>query len=161
MENININTNNLNNKIKTLEDIFPKLRELIYSKLDNKEKETLINLNKKLVENVVNFVVLGQFKRGKSTFINALLGEKILPTGVIPLTSIITIVKYSDVLTAKVYFNDNTSKEIGINELSSYIAEKENPHNIKNVNYIFIGHPSKILKKEWYLLIHRGLVRFI
>ena len=35
----------------------------------------------------LQLAVLGQFKRGKSTFINALLGAAVLPTGVIPLTA--------------------------------------------------------------------------
>jgi len=144
--------NNKNNTYKkfsrnNLENALLEFKNIIYSKLDSKEKEILNNLHKKLIENVVNFVVIGQFKRGKSTFINTLLGEKILPTGVIPLTSIITIVKFSEAFIAKVFFNNNTSNEIKISELSSYIAEKENPKNVKNVKYILIGHPSEILKK--------------
>ena len=39
-----------------------------------------------------NLVVLGEFKRGKSTLINALLGRNVLPTGVIPLTSVVTTI---------------------------------------------------------------------
>jgi ribosome biogenesis GTPase A len=39
---------------------------------------------------------LGQFKRGKSTLINALIAEPVLPTGVAPITSIPTIVRYGD-----------------------------------------------------------------
>ncbi|MCX7833351.1 MAG: dynamin family protein [Ignavibacteria bacterium] len=144
-ENLNIKVQSTQKE--TLLNIFSELKGLIYTKLNNREKETLNNLFEKLKHNVVSFVVIGQFKRGKSTFINALLGEKILPTGVIPLTSIITIIKYSEKLSATVYFNNNLSKEINLLELSSYIAEKENPSNIKNVNYILIGHPAEILKK--------------
>ena len=40
----------------------------------------LAQLIDKLRENRFNLVVLGAFKRGKSTLINALLGESILPT---------------------------------------------------------------------------------
>ncbi len=142
----NIFTNEGNLK-STLENLLFQLKETVYSKLDSEGKENLERLNKKLKNNIVNFVVVGQFKRGKSTFINALLGDKILPTGVIPLTSIITIVKYSDTFRAIVYFNNNTTKEVTITELPEYIAEKENPGNIKNVNHILILHPANILKK--------------
>ena len=41
----------------------------------------LAQLIDKLRENRFNLVILGAFKRGKSTLINALLGEPILPTG--------------------------------------------------------------------------------
>jgi ABC-type uncharacterized transport system ATPase component len=36
---------------------------------------------------------VGQFKRGKSTLLNALIGEPILPTGVVPVTSAITLLR--------------------------------------------------------------------
>ena len=42
-------------------------------------------------------MVLGEFKRGKSTFINALLGEEILPAYAVPCTAIINEIKYADV----------------------------------------------------------------
>src|SRR3970282_75085 len=37
---------------------------------------------------------VGQFKRGKSTLINALVGEDVLPVGVIPVTSVVTILSH-------------------------------------------------------------------
>jgi GTPase SAR1 family protein len=50
-------------------------------------------LREKIQNNVFNLIVLGQFKRGKTSLINALLGAEILPTAVVPLTSIATILK--------------------------------------------------------------------
>jgi len=43
-------------------------------------------------------VVVGQFKRGKTSPINALLGADILPVAVVPLTSIVTIMTYGEAL---------------------------------------------------------------
>jgi len=37
---------------------------------------------------------IGQFKRGKSTLINALVGEPILPVGFIPVTAVPTVIRY-------------------------------------------------------------------
>jgi ribosome biogenesis GTPase A len=51
-------------------------------------------LSDKLSSNRFNLAVLGQMKRGKSSFINALLGTGILPTGIVPLTSVMTKIKY-------------------------------------------------------------------
>lgn len=53
-----------------------------------------LTLRGKLASKTFQLVVLGQFKRGKTSFINALSGEDLLPTAVVPLTSIITILKY-------------------------------------------------------------------
>ncbi len=48
----------------------------------------LATLHERLVEERL------QFKRGKSTFLNALLGESLLPTGVVPLTAIPTFIHW-------------------------------------------------------------------
>ena len=40
-------------------------------------------------------IFCGEFKRGKSTFINAILGQKALPMKVAPCTGVITEVKYA------------------------------------------------------------------
>ncbi|HVW70360.1 MAG TPA: dynamin family protein, partial [Steroidobacteraceae bacterium] len=64
--------------------------------------DTCAQLSQQLVARTFNLVVVGQFKRGKSTVINALLGEPLLPTGVVPLTSIVTIVHHGDVLAMRV-----------------------------------------------------------
>jgi len=55
-------------------------------------------LRNKIQNNVFNLVVLGQFKRGKTSLINALLGAEVLPTAVVPLTSIATILNYGEAL---------------------------------------------------------------
>ena len=36
---------------------------------------------------------VGQFKRGKSTLINALIGENVLPVGLIPVTAVTTVIR--------------------------------------------------------------------
>ena len=56
------------------------------------EREAL-ELAERVAEGRFLVACVGQFKRGKSTLLNALLGEPILPTGVVPVTSAITIVR--------------------------------------------------------------------
>jgi len=132
---------------KNLESYISKLEILVYSRISDKEIEILKYLKDKILSKTVNFAVVGQFKRGKSSFINALLGQSILPVAVIPLTSVITIVKYSENLSSKVFFESGIAKEIETIELKSYIAESENPHNIKKVKFIEIGFPNNLLKQ--------------
>jgi len=114
--------------------------------VDSKEKKDFEFIKNKFKKSSVNFAVIGQFKRGKSSFVNALIGDDILPTSVIPLTSVFTIVKYSEVFKAEVFFVNGSVRTISAGELSSYIAESENPANTKQVNYIEIGYPSDFLK---------------
>jgi ribosome biogenesis GTPase A len=47
---------------------------------------------------------VGQFKRGKSTLLNALIGHSVLPTAVVPVTAVPTIIRYGECLTARVRF---------------------------------------------------------
>ena len=56
----------------------------------------LDELEKRLSQGRFHLAVLGQVKRGKSTLLNALLGEDVLPSSVVPLTAIPTFIQYGD-----------------------------------------------------------------
>ncbi len=103
-------------------------------------------LRDKIQNNVFNLVVLGQFKRGKTSLINALLGAEILPTAIVPLTSIATILKYGETLNIKVYFHDGRVTDIEPAALSQYVTEKGNPKNEKEVQEVIIAYTSTYLK---------------
>ena len=60
------------------------IAELSDQDLDGSHR--LSELREKLTHQQFNLVVMGQFKRGKSTFITALLGAEIVPTAIVPLS---------------------------------------------------------------------------
>jgi len=107
---------------------------------------TIKDLLDKLRQNRFYLVVLGAFKRGKSTLINALLGEAVLPVAVIPLTSVVTILSYGERLTIEVRFHNGESRRITKPELVDYITEKGNPGNHKGVREVEITYPSEYLR---------------
>ena len=98
----------------------------------------------KLRTNRFNLVVLGAFKRGKSTLINALLGEAVLPTAIVPLTSVVTIIGYGEQLDIRVHFQNGQTRQIAQKELVDYITEKGNPKNQKGVREVEIAYPSRL-----------------
>lgn len=100
----------------------------------------------KLETEQFNLVVLGQFKRGKSTLINALLGADLLPTAVVPLTSIVTIIKHAPQPHAVVHFLDGCTLEVDIADLGLYSTERDNPDNIKGVAQVEVAFPSTCLR---------------
>ncbi|MGC8494391.1 MAG: dynamin family protein [Syntrophobacteraceae bacterium] len=100
----------------------------------------------KLEEEAFNLVVLGEFKRGKSTFINALLGQKILPTAIVPLTSVVTILRYGQELKVEVEYLGGRIEEIELADLSTFITERENPQNKKRVKEVTVFYPSEYLR---------------
>jgi tRNA U34 5-carboxymethylaminomethyl modifying GTPase MnmE/TrmE len=102
-------------------------------------------LRDKILQNRFNLVVVGQFKRGKTTLINALLGADILPTAVVPLTSIVTVIEYGREIEVKVQFNDGGTKKVSPAELAEYVTEKGNPGNEKDVAEVLLRYPSEYL----------------
>ncbi|GBE57113.1 bacterial dynamin-like protein [bacterium BMS3Abin01] len=112
----------------------------------NHDGGLLSSLSHKLKNNVFELVVLGQFKRGKTTLINALLGEEILPTAVVPLTSIATIIEYGEQTRAKVIFNDGHVQEIPPGDIAAYVTERGNPGNEKDVSEVLLTYPSPYLR---------------
>jgi GTPase Era involved in 16S rRNA processing len=107
----------------------------------------IVNIETKVKEELFNLVIVGQFKRGKSTLVNALIGDSILPTAVIPLTSIVTIVKYNPEEKITVHFTDAQPKIIQRDQLAEYVTEKLNPNNVKHVESVEIELPSKFLSE--------------
>jgi GTP-binding protein EngB required for normal cell division len=75
---------------------------------------------------------VGQFKRGKSTLINALVGRPVLPTGVIPVTAVPTVLLDGDA-GARVRLRDEGWREIPLDALAEYVTEEGNPGNTKGV----------------------------
>jgi predicted GTPase len=67
--------------------------------------------------------VMGEFKRGKSSLINALLGSKILPADVTPTTATINRITFAPSPKAVITYKDNTTEEIGINDLAEYTTK--------------------------------------
>ena len=94
----------------------------------------------------LNLAVLGQMKRGKSSFINALLGADILPTGVLPATAVITQIKYGPVPSAHILYTTGAREVVDLNALADYITESGNPRNRKQVASAEIAYPSSFLK---------------
>ena len=91
---------------------------------DKTVMETLAEVGKQLNEDTFRVLVMGKFNGGKSTFLNALMGQKLLPADPIPTTAIIGEIVYSDKPTATLYPKNSGSSTINIeiDKLSDYIV---------------------------------------
>jgi GTP-binding protein EngB required for normal cell division len=99
-------------------------------------------LLQKVADEKFNLVVAGQFKRGKSSVINALLGARLLPAGVIPLTSVVTVIRSGPTTRARIELLDGRSQELPLERLSDYVTERGNPQNTKGIRQVVIEHPA-------------------
>ena len=100
----------------------------------------------RLAEDRFNLVVLGEFKRGKSTLINALLGRNVLPTGVVPLTSVVTTISAGDRDRLRVYFTDGAVQERPLDVLAEYVTEERNPGNARGVEVARVELEHELLR---------------
>lgn len=90
----------------------------------------------------INVALLGRFKAGKSSFLNSLIGRNIMPVAVLPLTSVVTYVKYGPTERAEIQFHNGQVKSIALEKIADYITEKGNPKNIKKVARVDIELPD-------------------
>lgn len=100
---------------------------------------------------------IGQFKRGKSSLINALVGSPLLPTGIVPLTSVPTIVRYGTSVHARVRIRSEDWTEIPVAVVHEYVSEEGNPGNCKRVEGVEVYAPSSILENGMCLVDTPGL----
>ncbi|MGV8074405.1 MAG: dynamin family protein [Syntrophobacteraceae bacterium] len=114
--------------------------------IEHAREYALAELREKIEGNTFNLVVVGQFKRGKTCLINALLGASILPVAVVPLTSVGTILTYGKDLKIQVLFNNGSVSEVEFVKLADYVTETGNPRNIKGVREVVIDYPSPYLR---------------
>ena len=119
--------------------------------------ERLFAVREQLVSNHFNLVVLGQFKRGKTTLINSLIGNEVLPSSVVPLTSIVTIMKFGNRVRCTIFMNDGTEQNIQIEELHDYVTESGNPENRRGVKCASIEYPIPLLEKGMQLVDTPGI----
>lgn len=100
---------------------------------------------------------VGQFKRGKSTLLNALLGDRILPAGVLPLTTVATVVRHGSTRRARVRFDGGTWTDIDPEDLPQYVSEELNPENRKRVVGVEVFSTSSLLRSGMCLVDTPGL----
>lgn len=141
-----------NELLNIIKEMYP-----LYDTDDVAGRERLTSIEEKLRTSKFTISVVGEFSTGKSTFINALLGEKVLPSSARPTTSAVNTIKYSPDKHIVINFNNKESKKVAINEVRDYITEKRNPNNEKDVKNVEVNYPSKLLEKGLVLLDTPGL----
>lgn len=133
--------------MKKKESLLKNLQKLKRMPLSPHQGEFLAEIEERLYSDKLFVAVVGEFKRGKSTFINAILGSSILPTGVLPLTNIVTLLEDGPDPCLEVFFRDRAHLVAPLEELQEFVAEERNPENRKKVRFVRVRFPSAFLEK--------------
>ncbi len=120
-----------------------------------------------ITKDVFRILFIGGFSRGKSTVVNALLGEKILPSKLSPATAVITILKYGEDKQATIVYKDKNrgSETVSIEKLRDYVIIPEGSHIEDEIGSridtpiekIEITYPFELLKNGVEIIDTPGL----
>ncbi len=125
--------------------VLDRLAELAERRSDTAGAGRLRAARARLGAGRLNLAVLGEFKRGKSTLINRLLGAPVLPVGVVPMTSLAILVEHGPCPEVDVELASGERLRLGPQALRDYATESGNPENRRRVTRVVVRHPAPIL----------------
>jgi tRNA U34 5-carboxymethylaminomethyl modifying GTPase MnmE/TrmE len=106
------------------------------------------DLTVRLAEDRFQLVVIGQFKRGKTSLVNAIIGRPLLPTGAIPVTSVITALRYGPSVRVVIRRAGQPFDEtIPVGRLPEVLTERGNSGNEQHVTSADIEVPAPFLRR--------------
>ncbi|MCU0527299.1 MAG: dynamin family protein [Elainella sp. Prado103] len=124
-------------------------------------------VSRNLGEGTFRLLVLGDMKRGKSTFLNALIGENVLPTDVNPCTAVLTVLSYGSEKRVTVHFKDDRAPEpldfetfkqrYTIPPAEAKKLQEEGIAAFPNVAYAEVQYPLTLLEKGVEIIDSPGL----
>ena len=109
-------------------------------------------------ETPTHILVCGEFKRGKSTFVNALLGRNLCATDTDICTSVVSQIRYGEKEKVTRYYGDFSnikSEVIDLNQLEQFTVGSAG--NIDNTLYVEIELPNPVLKEGWVIIDTPGV----
>lgn len=131
----------------------------------------------------MTLAVIGQFKRGKTSLVNRILGDDILPVGIVPITAAVTRIRYQQqdgaeqaagteqpdgaerpdaeqntaAHSARVWLRNGLCEEVPAQELHRYISEQENRNNELGVAEVELCTDADFLKDGLVLVDTPGV----
>ena len=108
-------------------------------------REQLAMLRDRLAGTRLRVAVVGEATRGKSTLINALLGQAVLPAGETPLTTVVTTVRHGQDPHAQVRFLDGPRERHPPGALAGLVTEAGNPGNHRRIASVTVYAEAAVL----------------
>lgn len=115
------------------------------------DSDNLEKLSKKVNNDTFKIMVIGDFSNGKSTVINSLLGEDVLPAYARPTTAVINEVKHGEKKEAIIYFRNPIPEQLP-ESLSPNALEHIREYDMKDIQPLKINYDEI----EDYVVIPMG-----
>lgn len=122
-------------------------------------QEELLELTEQISTKKYRVAVIGEFKRGKSSLVNCLLGTEILPTDILPTTAVINRVIYDTEQKIDIHYK-NGEKEIStVESLAEYATklDKEKEKFAETIKEIVVHYPSVLGQNNFEIIDTPGL----
>jgi GTPase SAR1 family protein len=144
------------------------LRRLLDLAVKSGITQSILDLTQDVLKRTENkcfsLAVVGEFKRGKSTFINALLGREILPADIRPCSATLNRVTYGLRPKVSIYFKAQGDRprrveEIGIDQLETYVTKltPEAKNNAAQIDEAVIHYPTEYCRHNVDIIDTPGL----
>lgn len=127
---------------------------------DGKEfSEKIRNCADRVSSQLYRAAVIGEFKRGKSSMINALLGTEVLPTSVLPMTAVNTRVTYGEEKRIIIRYKNGVEEEATIEQLIDFATkyDEEKAHKASLISEILVYYPSVFCKNHIEIIDTPGM----
>ncbi|MBM6869266.1 dynamin family protein [Pseudoflavonifractor phocaeensis] len=110
-------------------------------------------------QNHLQVAIVGEFRRGKSSLINALLGMPILPVDIEPTTATVNRIVYGNKPEAVIHYKNGDAELVSIEDLSKYVTKltDESASIARNVREAEIRYPTELCRHNIDILDTPGL----
>lgn len=150
-ERITVNYDDLNIDIDTILNEIRLIRnERRFTQIMGDDIKKIKEWEKSLIKRIndpFNIVVIGDFKRGKSTLINALLGDNIVPTNVLPETVTINKISYGEKTACTAVLKNGKKAKLDLKELKRKVLERIISELPDEIEYIDVVQNNDLLKE--------------
>jgi ethanolamine utilization protein EutP (predicted NTPase) len=130
-----------------LGDLIRAVLAVVHAHGDERREQQIRGLLTRLAAGRFQLAVIGQFSRGKTTLMNALLGKEYLPMGALPMTSVVTTVRYGTRARALVRSHAAAlAVEIPVTEVARFVARASAERTRMQVTSVEMEIPAELLR---------------
>jgi len=110
-------------------------------------RPALATIIDRLETDTFEIAVFGRVSSGKSSLLNHIVGQDLLPVGVNPITAVPTRLSYGSAPRATAWFADRQPEQFGVERLAEFVTEQHNPANVQHVTRIVVELPAQRLRE--------------